>query len=104
MAFNVSLFDFNHDFENIDIPVKYSDLTVLGKIKISKNCWIGMNVAIVGNITLGENCIVGANSVVTKSFPAYCVVAGNPAQIIKRYDFENKVWKKINKKEVLDEI
>jgi len=37
---------------------------------------------------------VGAGSVVTKDVPAYSVVAGNPARVIKQYDFEAKSWKK----------
>ena len=105
IAFNVSFFDFNHNFDNIHIPVKYSNLKLLGKIRISRNCWIGMNVAIIGNVTLGEYCIVGANSVVTKSFPSYSIIAGVPAKIIKRYHFEFKKWKKTNSKgEFIDEI
>ena len=36
-----------------------------------------------GGITIGENAIVGAGSVVTRDVPAYAVVAGNPARVIK---------------------
>jgi len=97
IAFNVSFFDFNHDYTNITIPVKFSKLDVLGEIIISENCWIGMNVSIVGNVHLGMHCIVGANSVVTKSFPAYSVIVGNPARVIKRYDIEKQIWRKTNK-------
>ena len=35
------------------------------------------------NVTIEANCIIRANSVVTKSFPANAVIAGNPAKIIK---------------------
>jgi len=105
IAFNVSLFDFNHNYENVDIPVKYSDLHILGSIKIRKNCWIGMNVAIIGNVTLEEGCVVGANSVVTKSFPKYTVLIGSPARAIKRYDFVEKKWRETNEKgEFINEI
>ena len=105
IAANVSFFDFNHKYSDINTPVKYSDLDILGELLISKNCWIGMNVVIVGNIELGENCIVGANSVVTKSFPKNTVIAGNPAKIIKKYDDTDKRWKKVNKQgNILDEI
>lgn len=36
--------------------------------------------------------MVAANSVVTKDVPPYSVVAGNPARIVKQYDFEKKKW------------
>ena len=51
--------------------------------------WIGMNSVILPGVVLGMRTIVGAGSVVTKSFPdGYCVIAGNPAKIIKTLDKE----------------
>lgn len=38
---------------------------------------------IIGNVNIGDNVIVGAGSVVVKDVPSNCVVAGNPAKIIK---------------------
>jgi len=37
------------------------------------------------NVNLGDYTIVGSGAVVTKSFPdGFCVIAGNPAKIIKK--------------------
>lgn len=55
-----------------------------GKIKIGKRCWIGANAVILPGVSLGENVIVGAGAIVTKSFPANVIVAGNPAKIIRK--------------------
>lgn len=52
-------------------------------IIIGKNCWIGSNVRIGKGITIGDNSIVAACSVVTKDVPANCIVAGNPAKVVK---------------------
>ena len=46
--------------------------------------WLACNVTVIGGVTIGDNVVVGAGSVVTKDVPPWCVVAGNPAQIVKR--------------------
>ena len=57
---------------------------------IGSNCWIGDNVIILGNINIGNGAIIGAGSIITKDVPAYAVVAGNPAKIIK-YRFQKNI-------------
>lgn len=52
-------------------------------IKICNDAWIGMNVIILKGVTVGEGAIVGAGSVVTNDVPAWTVVAGNPARVVK---------------------
>ena len=52
-------------------------------IRICNDAWIGMNVIILKGVTIGEGAVVGAGSVVTKDVPAWTVVAGNPAKVIK---------------------
>lgn len=50
---------------------------------IGDNVSLGANVNIIGDITIGNNVTVGAGSVVVSDVPSNCVVAGNPARIIK---------------------
>lgn len=59
---------------------KYSDHA---PVVIGNNCWIGQNVRIQKGVTIGDNSIIAANSVVTKSVPANCIAAGNPARVVK---------------------
>lgn len=58
-----------------------------GEVNIGKYCWLGMDSIILPNVTLGDFTIVGAGSVVTKSFEeGYCLIAGNPAKVVKYLD------------------
>jgi acetyltransferase-like isoleucine patch superfamily enzyme len=43
-------------------------------------------------VALGDHCIVGANSTVTHSFPAYSMVGGSPARLLKQYCAEDRAW------------
>lgn len=63
-----------------------------GQIKLGENVFLGFGVQVMPNVILGDWCIVGAGSVVTKSFPSYCMIAGNPARKIKIYCHEHKKW------------
>lgn len=62
---------------------------------IGDNVWIGENACILMGSRVGTGSIVGANAVVTKAFPDYCILAGAPAKIIKRYNFDTCSWEKI---------
>lgn len=50
---------------------------------LGRNCWIGSDVRIQKGVTIGDNSVIAACSVVTKDVPANCIVAGNPAKIVK---------------------
>jgi len=51
---------------------------------IGKSCVIGIGATIMAGIKIGDYCVVGAGAVVTKNVPDNCIVAGNPAKIIRR--------------------
>lgn len=55
-----------------------------GKPVIGDNVRICANSVVMGEIVIGDNVTIGAGSVVVKSVPANCVVAGNPAKVIKQ--------------------
>jgi acetyltransferase-like isoleucine patch superfamily enzyme len=66
-----------------------------GGVNIGANSFLGHGVAVMPGVTLGENCVVGTNSVVTKSFPAGSMIAGQPARLIKRFNYIDRVWEAI---------
>lgn len=57
--------------------------------RIENDVWIGYNATILPGVHIGSGCIIGAQSVVTKDFPPYSVLAGNPARLVRpRFDEE----------------
>ena len=61
----------------------FARLTGRLSTKIGKRCFVGVNAIIMPGITIGDEVIVGAGAVVTKDVPSHCIVAGNPAKVIK---------------------
>ena len=64
-------------------------------VSIGDGCWIGEKVCILPGVTIGKKCVIGAGSVVTKSIPDYSIAVGNPAKVVKQYNFETQHWEKV---------
>jgi acetyltransferase-like isoleucine patch superfamily enzyme len=85
VAANVGIISANHDVYDHRIHKE-------GSVRIGSYCWIGMNAVILPGVELGDFTIVGAGAVVTKSFhDGYCIIGGNPAQLISKLDPEKCV-------------
>jgi lipopolysaccharide O-acetyltransferase len=59
---------------------------------IEDNVWIGEFVSILPGVRIGKGSIIGTMSVVSKNIPEFCIAAGSPAKVIKKYDFNLKKW------------
>ncbi len=101
LAQHVVISGLNHGYENIGIPIRLQPCTTK-KVIIEDDSWIGANVVITAGVIIGKHSIVAAGSVVTKSVPAYSIVAGNPAKIIKQYNPSTKDWEKVKNFELLN--
>lgn len=67
---------------------RINDVMSKGKIQIGNHVWIGANGMILYDTLIEDGSVVGANSLVKGSFPANCVLAGDPAKLIR----EDIVW------------
>ena len=94
IAQNVVISGLNHNFEDVSLPPLLQHFSAR-EITIEDDVWIGANVVITAGITIGKHAIVGAGSVVTKNVLPFCVYVGNPAKMIKKYNFELKTWESV---------
>ena len=64
-------------------------------VSIGNNVWLGEQVCVLPGVTIGDGSIIGANAVVTQDIPPNSVAVGNPARVIRIYDFVEKKWRRI---------
>lgn len=65
---------------------KYKNVVKYGSISIGDNVFVGQRTIIMPGVRIGNNVVIGAGSIVTKSIPDNCIVAGNPAKFICYYN------------------
>jgi acetyltransferase-like isoleucine patch superfamily enzyme len=81
----------DNDFHPLEIEARNKDIKekIASKpIVIGKNCFIGCNALVLKGTILGDGCVVGAGAVVSGTFEGNCIIAGNPARVIKRLHSE----------------
>ena len=74
----------NHRFDRIDIPMCFQGFSEDKPVIIGDDVWIGQNVTVMVGRTIAKGSIIAANSVLTKDFPEYSIVGGNPARLIRK--------------------
>lgn len=80
IAPNVGIISANHNLHD-------NRKHIVSEVRIGSYGWIGMNAVILPGVILGDFTVVGAGAVVTKSFEeGYCVLAGNPARVVRKLD------------------
>jgi len=95
LAQNIVASALNHEYRDVNKPIREQKI-LFSPIIIEDECWIAANSVITAGVTIGKHSVIGAGSVVTKSIPSYCVAVGNPARVIKKYNFDSNQWQPIN--------
>lgn len=91
----VTITDIDHPYGDVDIPIERQNLKVCN-VSIGSDCKIYNGAVITNGTSIGKHCVVGANSVVKGMFPDYCIIVGNPAKIVKRYNPLTGLWQRTN--------
>lgn len=84
-----------HIYDDVSTPI-CEQATASGPISVGDGTWFGINATVLANTSIGKNCVIAAHSVVKGNFPDYCVIAGTPARIVKKYNMETGEWIKWN--------
>lgn len=77
------IFTANHSMERNGIPMCRQGHEECRPVVIGSDVWIGARVIILPGVHIGDGAVIGAGSVVTKDVPAYGIVGGNPAKLIR---------------------
>lgn len=73
----------NHEFGRTDIPIIQQGFKETKRLVIEDDCWVGLGCILTPGRHIKKGTIVAMGSVLTKDFPEYSIVGGNPAKFIK---------------------
>lgn len=85
---------FNHGYQDASVNSSVQPLDVKPVI-IEDEAHIGANSVVLAGVTIGKRCQVGAGSVGTKNIPPFTVAVGNPARVIKKFNFDSQRWERV---------
>ncbi len=88
---NVYITDQNHGYEDVTKPIGAQTMQEK-PVRIGDRSWIGHGSIILPGVEIGEHVTVAGGSVVTRSVPDRCVVAGNPARVIRHHNADSNEW------------
>lgn len=84
MGPNCIIQESKHVFDRTDIPIRLQGATnVKSKVIIKDDVWIGRDVMIIGDKIIEKGSILAARTVLTKNFPEYSIIGGNPSVLIR---------------------
>ena len=84
----------DHNYTDPLIPIKNQGVSKAQTI-LGEDSFIGANACILPGVQIGKHCVIAAGAVVTKSVPDFHIAAGNPARLIKKFDFNSQEWIRI---------
>ena len=84
MGPNCFILDVNHKVSDVDTPMCFQGHVPKKITRIGNDVWIGRDVHMTPGRTIADGSIIAMGAVLTKDFPPYSIVGGNPAKFIKK--------------------
>jgi acetyltransferase-like isoleucine patch superfamily enzyme len=77
-----------------DPMVAYAGTGTTGndRIVVGANTFFGYGAMVLGHVRIGHGCIIGAGAVIRSDIPPFSVAVGNPARVVRHYDFTRDEW------------
>lgn len=83
MAPDILIFKNSHRYADLTMPIGKQGMTSPAPVVLGNDVWIGQRVIITPGRHIADGTVVAAGTVVTKDFPPFSVIGGNPAKVIK---------------------
>lgn len=83
MGPNCTIFPLNHETKDVSKPIMLQGFTPKKQTIIEDDVWIGQNVMITPGRHISRGSVIAAGCVLTKDYPAYSVIGGNPSRVLK---------------------
>lgn len=91
-ALNCAFIGSAHQYGNPMNAYMATGVTLNSDIYVGANCFFGYGSQVIGSVRVGHGCVIGAGAVIRSDIPPFSLAVGNPARVIKRFDFSSKEW------------
>ncbi|MRT20022.1 acyltransferase [Comamonas sp. CAH-2] len=84
-----------HAYDDPTLPYVAAPVLSYGRMRLGPNTWIGVGSTLLGGIEVGYGTVVAAGSVVRQSLPPLCLAGGQPARVLKVFDWPTRCWTRL---------
>jgi acetyltransferase-like isoleucine patch superfamily enzyme len=91
-ALNCAFIGGAHRYDDPMSAYMATGVTLDADIYVGANCFFGYGAQVIGNVRIGHGCVIGAGALIRTDIPPFSLAVGNPARVIKRFDFSSMQW------------
>lgn len=81
-----------HVYDCPRVPYSAAPVVSYGRMRLGPNTWLGVGTTLVGDVSIGFGSVIAAGSLVRTSLPPLCLAGGQPATVIKVFDWPSQSW------------